>query len=425
MSPVVSSFAFTNRWTVAWTLLAATTLNFLDRQTLAVIAPQVQRDLGISSIGYAAVLNSFLTVYAVMYLLSGRIVDFLGTRRGLGFAIIWWSVAQLLHAFAHDLVSLCVLRALLAVGEAAIIPSCVKAVAEWFEPRERSTAVCIFETGLSIGPILAQPLVAWIALHQGWRSAFLYTGSAGFVMAAWWLLRYATPAEVKPAVAGDSRAPMAPRATGGAWRQLIASRAIWGVAVTRIFGDPVWHFYMGWLPKYFAEAKGLKLAESAAYLWIPFFAQMLGGLFGAWLAHRMIRRGAAPVAALYRIMLLSTPIISIGVLTIYAESLWLGILAVSVGGFALQVWGVSVETLPAEIFPAERVAAGVGLCGMLGTLGGVAFTAVTGYLVQHYSYTPVWFLSAVLCPVGWFVGWLLLRRNAPAAPASGPVAAQA
>jgi ACS family hexuronate transporter-like MFS transporter len=409
-------FPFGNRWAVAWTLLAATTLNFLDRQTLAVIAPQVQQDLGISSIGYAAVINSFLTVYAVMYLLSGRIVDFLGTRRGLGFAIIWWSIAQLLHAFAHDLVSLCVLRALLAVGEAAIIPSCVKAVAEWFEPRERSTAVCIFEAGLSIGPILAQPLVAWIALHQGWRSAFLYTGGAGFVMAAWWLLRYATPAA---AVAAARAAPTA----GGAWRHLIASRAIWGVAVTRIFGDPVWHFYMGWLPKYFAEAKGLKLAESAAYLWIPFFAQMLGGLFGAWLAHRMIRHGAPPVAALYRIMLLSTPIISIGVLTIYAESLWLGILAVSVGGFALQVWGVSVETLPAEIFPAERVAAGVGLCGMLGTLGGVAFTAVTGYLVQHYSYTPVWFLSAVLCPVGWFVGWLLLRRNAPGAPASGTAVA--
>jgi ACS family hexuronate transporter-like MFS transporter len=242
-------------------------------------------------------------------------------------------------------------------------------------------------------------------------------------MAAWWLLRYHAPIAETSTVVGDSHAK--PPATRSAWKQLLSNRAIWGVAVTRIFGDPVWHFYMFWLPKYFSDAKGLKLSEIGAFVWIPFFAQMLGGLFGAWLAHRMIRRGMAPVPALYRLMLLSTPIICCGVLTVYSESTALAILAVSVGGFALQVWGISVETLPAEIFPAERVALGVGLCGMLGTLGGVAFTAATGYLVQHYSYTPVWFLSAVLCPVGWVVGWWLLRRNTLYQPHTTPSAPRA
>src|SRR5687767_13553526 len=205
------------KWGVAFMLLAATTLNFLDRQALSVLAPTLQKELQISTVGYSYVVNSFLAVYATMYLLSGRIVDWLGTRRGLGFAVIWWSAAQMAHAWSNGLVSLCICRALLAIGEAAVIPSAVKAVAEWFDAKERGVAVGIFEVGLSLGPMLAPPLVAWIALRYDWRAAFLWTGIAGFVYAAAWLSYYRPLREDAPEAAAAVRnAPL----FGPAWREM-------------------------------------------------------------------------------------------------------------------------------------------------------------------------------------------------------------
>ena len=398
------------------TLLIATTVNFLDRQTLSVLAPVLQRELDISTVGYSAVVNSFLTVYAVMYLMAGRMVDWLGTRRGLGLAIIWWSIAQLLHAYVTGLVSLCVMRALLAFGEAAVVPSAVKAVAEWFEAKDRGLAVSVFEAGLSLGPMLAPPLVVALSLHFGWRAAFLCTGSVGFVVAFVWLLCYRTPAANPTPPSGAAESKPAARS---AWRELFRNRAIWAVGVTRIFGDPVWFFYLFWLPKYLSEAKNLTLTSIGAFAWIPYFAQILGNFAGGAAASALIRRGMSPVRARFRVMLCSSVVVSCGVLSVLTDNLPLVLLAISAGAFALSVWGINVETLPTDIFPAERVAAGVGLCGLLGTLGGVVFTAVTGYVVQHYSYTPIWIASAVMYPIGWLAAWRLMPPRV-ASPAAAP-----
>jgi ACS family hexuronate transporter-like MFS transporter len=233
-----------------------------------------------------------------------------------------------------------------------------------------------------------------------------------------WLLFYRTPAA---SGAADSSLPIdstraqrpspSSERLGSAWAELFRSRAIWGVAITRIFGDPVWFFYLFWLPKYFNDAKHMSLSSIGAFAWIPYAAQILGGLFGGWLADRLIRRGLPPVQARLRVMLYAMPVLSCGVLSVLTDSLPLVMLTVSIGSFALQGWGICVETLPSDIFPAERVAAGVGLCGMLGTRGGVVFTAATGYVVQHYSYSPIWVASALMFPIGWLVGWTLLRRN--------------
>ena len=175
-------------------LLAATTINYIDRQTLSVLAPLLQKELHFSSLQYSYAVNSFLAVYAVMYLLMGRVLDYLGTRRGLGVAVVLWSVAEMLHGSVVGIKTLCLYRAMLGIGEAAIIPGGVKAVAEWFNPKQRGVAIGTFEMGLSLGPLFAPPLVVWIALHYTWRDAFVWTGVLGLMWSIPWLLCYRTPA---------------------------------------------------------------------------------------------------------------------------------------------------------------------------------------------------------------------------------------
>ncbi|HWQ55468.1 MAG TPA: MFS transporter [Bryobacteraceae bacterium] len=383
-------------------LLAATTINYVDRQTLSVLAPLLQREMRLTSLDYSYVVNSFLVVYSICYVLAGAMVDRLGTRRGLGYAVVWWSLAEMLHAFATGLVSLCVARALLAVGEAAIIPAGVKAISEWFEDRERGLAVGIFEMGLSIGPILAPPLVVWIAMRQNWRYAFLWTGATGLVWAIPWLLLYR-----RPAVAASASASDVP------WAKVARSRSVLAVGLARFFGDPVWYFYLFWLPKYLADARGLSMASIGAFAWIPFVAALAGGLAGGGISSRLVRAGMPPVRARQAVLLASGLLVSAGVLSVYAASLFGAMLAVSAGAFAMQCWGANLDTLPTDLFPSEQVARAVGLCGLFGSVGGILFMAVTGYLVQHYSYTPVWIATAVMYPVGYLLLRVLLRGYDP------------
>lgn len=379
-------------------LLVATTINYVDRQTLSVLAPVLQKELSITTLEYAYIVNSFLAVYSVMYLLGGRIVDRVGTRRALGYGIVWWSLAEILHGWMTGFRGLCLARALLAVGEAAIIPSGVKAVAEWFTSKERGLAVGTFEIGLSLGPIIAPPLVVWISLQQGWRHAFFWTGLAGLIWAVPWLLFYRAP----------NVAPQGPRQNAedrdesrrASWRELFRSREVWALGLGRFFGDPVWYFYLFWLPKYLSDAKGLSLTGIAAFAWTPYLASLLGGLAGGALSGWLIQRGWETVAARRRVLLWSSVIVSSGVLSMYMESIFLVMLAIGAAAFAMQSWGVTLDTLPGDLFPPERVGQVVGLCGFLGAIGGVAFTSLTGYIVQHYSYAPIWVASAMMYPAG-------------------------
>lgn len=383
-------------------LLVATTINYLDRQTLSVLAPVLQKELSISSLEYSYIINSFLAVYSVMYLLVGRAVDLVGVRWGLGCGIVVWSLAEILHGRARGFEDLCLARALLAIGEAAIIPSGVKAVAEWFEAKQRGVAVGTFEIGLSLGPIIAPPLVVWLSLQWGWRSAFVWTGVLGLFWAIPWLLWYRTPSN--PAPRNEGSRPVS-------WLATLSSRSVWAVGLARFFGDPVWYFYLFWLPKFLSEAKGLSLASIGAFAWTPYLASMLGGLSGGAISSWMIARGVDPVTARKRVLLFSSIVVSSGVLCIYLESLVWTLVSIGVAAFAMQCWGVNLDTLPGDLFPAERVAQSVGLAGMLGSLGGVAFTAAIGYLVQYYSYTPVWIATAVTYPLGLCCLHALLGRR--------------
>jgi ACS family hexuronate transporter-like MFS transporter len=391
-------------------LLVATTINYIDRQTLSVLAPLLQKELHLSSLEYSYVINSFLVVYAVMYLLMGGVVDRVGTRKGLGLAIIWWSLAEMLHGAAIGIKTLCLFRALLAVGEAAIIPSGVKAVAEWFKPKQRAVAVGTFEMGLSLGPLLAPPLVVWISLRYGWRQAFFWTGIMGLIWVVPWWLFYRAPADMVPTQSNPKK-QVQPESMK--WAELFQSRKAWAIGCARFFADPVWYFYLFWLPKYMADAKGLSLKLIGELAWIPYLASLIGGVMGGAASSWLVRRGVATVKARQCALLLSSMMVASGVFSIYLTSLFSLMVVTSLAAFAMQVWGANVDTLPIDLFPAEHVAQTTGFAGLSGAVGGILFTAGTGYAVQHYSYTPVWVASAVMYPLGLTLSSLLLRRTSP------------
>lgn len=383
-------------------LLTGITINYVDRQTLSLLAPALRQDLGISSLEYSYIVNSFLVVYSVMYSISGGIVDRLGTRRGLGIAVIWWSIAEMLHAFANGTIAFCICRALLAVGEAAIIPGAVKAIAEWFSSRERSVAISIVEMGLSLGPMIAPPIVVRIALHQGWRYAFVWTSVAGLLWSAPWWYFYRSPLASKSELAAKARKtfPLS---------KLLHSRDLWGVGAGRFFGDPVWYFYLFWLPKYFNESKGLSLESIGTFAWIPYVASLIGGLVGGFASRQLVRRNRSPVIARLIVMAVSGALVSTGVLCIYTSQLFWTLLVISVASGAMLCWGVNLDTLPTDLFDSGQVAQVMGICGLMGSSGGILFTALTGYLVQNGSYTYVWIVSAFMYPAGFLIMSLLLN----------------
>jgi ACS family hexuronate transporter-like MFS transporter len=396
--------------TVVLLLLSATIINYVVRQTLPVLAPQLQQELHLSSLQYSYALNSFLVVYAVMYPLMGRFVDRIGTRNGLGLAVAFWSVIQMLHATATGLRRLCVWRALLAIGEAAIIPGSVKAVSEWFDAKRSGIAVGTFEMGLSLGPLIAPPLVVGISLRYGWHQAFVLTGLLGLIWLVPWFALYYTP----PSAMRAHNSPRhEPRKTIP-WAELFRSREAWAIGVARFFADPVWYFFLFWTPKYLSDSRGMSLSSIAVFAWIPYLASLAGGLAGGTASSWLVRRGVNTIRARLWVMFASAILVSSSVFTVYLSRLLWVLIVMSTAAFAMLLWGATVDTLPIDLFPSERTAQVVGFGGLMGALGGILFTAGTGYVVQHYSYTPVWVASAVMYPFGLVLSFLLLRRSQPA-----------
>lgn len=375
------------RWVMISLVFLATVINYLDRQTLSVVAPELMREFGMSNVTYSRIVFAFMLAYTVMNGVSGPMIDRLGTRLGYSICVAWWSAAAVLHVFAMGPVTLGIARFLLGMGEAGNWPAAVRVVAEWFPVRERALASGIFNSGSSIGAVIAPPLVAWLALSFGWRSAFAAIGMTGFLWLLLWRLTYQKPPQTLDAAVEEKTTPI---------RQLLRERFVWTFTLSKVFMDPVWYFYIFWFPQYLQNARGFDLAAVGKFAWIPFltadFGNLLGGAFSGWLLRRSITPPMARKISICCFSLLMTA--AIPAVLVKEVSASIALVSLATLGYTGAV--ANMLSLPADVFPRNTVASIWGLASMGSGFGGMVFSLLTGWLVDRYSFVPAFFAFGLI-----------------------------
>jgi len=378
----------------------ATAINYLDRQTLSVAAPVLRDQFHMSNEEYSRVVFAFLLAYTIMNGVSGPLIDRLGTRLGYGLCIAWWSAAAFLHAFARGAASLGVFRFLLGIGEAGNWPGGVKVVAEWFPEKERALACGVFNSGSAVGAILAPPIVVYIMAKSGWPAAFAVVGVTGFVWLAIWWPVYRTPGGrgSQGAKLESARIPV---------RQLLRSRFVLAFTFSKIFLDPVWYFYIFWFPEYLKRARSFDMASIGEYAWIPFAVAGLGNFAGGFLSGNLLRRGFSVTAARKGSVTFFAALMLSAIPAVLARDAWVSIAMVSIAMFGYTGALANMLSMPADVFPGGAVASVYGLASMGSGFGGMLFTLITGWVVDRYSYVPVFIGFGILPLVCASILWIL------------------
>lgn len=396
------------RWWIAGLLFLATVINYLSRQTLSVLAPTIRDQYHLTNAGYSVIVFAFLLAYTFSQAGFGKIMDWIGTRMGMTLAIVWWSVASILHATSCSAFQFAIWRFFLGIGEAGNWPGAVKAIAEWFPPKERAFATAIFNSGSCIGAPIAPPLVVWIAVTWNWQMAFIVTGALGFVWALFWLYLYHAPSkhpnikneELVYITQGGMQATSAvqPSAQNRRWIKLFADRNTLALMAARLFADPVWWFYVFWLPEYFKRERNFTLEMIGLLVWIPFLTADIGNLIGGGLSSYLIKRNVSVVKSRKIVMCASALLMLAGIPAVFVSNAWLALALISVATFAYSSWGTNILTVPADVFEHGSVASVTGLSGTGGAIGGMTFMLLVGIVVDRFSYGPV-FIAAGIMPV--------------------------
>jgi len=382
------------RWTVVALLFGATTVNYIDRQVLGILAPTLTRELGWRETDYARIVSWFSVAYGFGLLGMGRFMDRIGVRVGLSVAVGLWSLASMAHALVRTVGGFGVARALLGVGESGNFPASVKTVAEWFPKRERALATGIFNAGSNVGVILAALLVPWIALALGWRWAFIATGALDLVWLAAWLTLYRDPGRhprVSPAELAWMRSdPVEPAGTVP-WRSLLGRRQTWAFIVGKAMTDPVWLFYLFWLPKFLDASFGVRLAGLAAPLVVIYVAADVGSVTGGWISGALIKRGWSVNLGRKTALLVAALAIVPTIFAPAAGRMWVAVSIVGVAAAAHQWWSANLFTTVSDMFPRHAVASVVGIGGFAGMFSAFAFQRLTGALLEATggSYAPI------------------------------------
>ena len=389
-------------WRIATLLFFATLLNYFDRQILSLVSPVLRVQFSLSAVQYSHLLNSFLLGYTLLQLMAGLVVDRIGARTSMILAMLWWSLAGAAAAFARtpNQIALCLF--LMGVGESANWPTAVKAVQQWFPPEKRAVAVGFFNSGSSVGAILAPFVVTRLTLHYSWRAAFIACGVLGFLWVVPWRVVYQYMPQSEPDVSPQ-------RERGLSF--LRDSRA-WGVIGARFFADSIWFFYIFWLPDYLTHVQHLSLAAVGSLAWIPFVAAGLGNFAGGAASGKLVRRGYQPPRARLTVMGISAAVMVSGAAIRFCHHPGLALALISTVVFAYSSWAANVLTLPSDLFPASRVAAVVGTSGTVAGLGGMLTTHISGFVIDRFSYGPV-FIGLGCLPALAFLCSLLAARAIP------------
>ena len=390
-------------------LLGETTINFIDRQVLSVLAPTLRGEFHLSNSQYAAIINAFMATYAVALTLAGYALDRLGVGRGLTLSVSWWSAAGMLTALARGPLSLGLFRSLLAVGEAGAWPAFAKATAAWVPSEARTLAIGVCNSGSSLGAMIAPPLVVGVTAIAGWRGAFIATGALGFL----WVLAFQLFRRTHPNMA---RAESTLIAAGDRvrWVELLRYRQTWAVFFCRFFADPLWFFYVFWIPEFLARERGLNLGGIAAVAWIPFLVADLSNFSGGYLALRLQRAGWSVNRTRKTMMVMGTVLSLAGILAVFSHSLFWTIALISVAIYFWMFWSITIHSLPGDYFPPRAVASVYGIGGTGSTLGTVISTWAVGRILDSaHSYAPVFIGLGLLMPIALLAGTALMGRVEP------------
>jgi ACS family hexuronate transporter-like MFS transporter len=381
-------------WVILTLLFLATVLNYVDRQTLSILAPTVQQDLKIDDIAYSRIVQAFLIAYTAAYLLAGWVTDKLGAKITLALFLAWWSLANMATGWVRGATELGFVRAMLGIGEPGIYTAGPKAIQEHFAPEKRGFAFGIFTSGAMVGATLAPPLIGGVALTWGWRSAFILSGGLGFVLLAAWLLLYPRSTREKAADAEPVQ-----------WMKILNDPSVWGLAASRMLSDPVWYFYLFWFPKYLTDERGMSLLAVAKSAWVVYLAADIGSVGGGWISGRLIRRGVSPAKSRLLAMSGAALLSPLGVLIAFHPSIHAALAIGALVAFAHLVLQINVSTLIIDTYPKQVVATVFGVIAAGSGLGGIFSTGLVGHLVAGGSYDIVFFLMGVLHPLSCIAAW--------------------
>jgi len=408
------------RWLIVALIAVATVINYIDRNALAVMWPQISKDVGATKEDYALLVTVFMLFYAAGQFVFGRLFDIIGTRMGFALSIAVWSISIALHSVTHSILSFSIVRAMLGISEAGAWPGAVKANAEWFPARERALAQGVFNAGASIGAIISAPLIAVLFLWLGWRGTFILIGAIGFVWLLPWLIIYRAGPDKHPWVSAAERAlildapaeqPAVPKVEYVPnVRQLLGHRQTWGILTTRFFIDPIWWLFVSWLPIYLADTFGFDIKQIGIFAWVPYVGAMIGSLGGGWLSGRLIGAGWSVDRARKWVITLGGAIMAPALLgaVLATDPVW-AVVTIAFVLFGFQIAIGNIQTLPGDIFNGKSVGSLAGLGGM----AAVAGTLITTWLVPvmtRDSYAPIFILVAALVPASLLALWLVTGR---------------
>jgi len=406
------------RWVICGLLFFGVTKNYMDRQVLGVLKGSLQHEFGWNEIDYGNLVFSFQAAYALGMIFVGRLIDRLGTRIGYAVAMVFWSLASMGHALAFSLAGFVAARFALGFWEAGVFPASIKCVAEWFPKKERALATGIFNAGTNIGAIVTPLIVPWIAVHLGWRWAFLMTGALGFAWLMLWLWLYRKPEEHSYCSGGEREYIQsdAVEQTGKIkWSQLLPHRQTWAFAAGKFMIDPIWWFYLFWIPDYLQRQHGLHLTQIGLPILVIYVISDLGSIGGGWLSSSLIRRHFSINASRKWAMLICALSVVPVAVVFRVSGLWPARILIGLAAAGHQGFSANLYTLTSDLFPSRAVASVVGIGGMAGAIGGMLIAEIVGHLLQWTgSYTIPFFMAASAYLIALLLIHLLSPKLIPA-----------
>lgn len=401
------------RWVICALLLFGTTKNYMDRQVLGILKDTLQHNFHWNEIDYGNLVSAFQIAYAVGMLLVGWLIDKLGTRLGYALAMIFWSLASMGTALAHSLNGFMLSRYALGFGESAVFPASIKAVAEWFPKKERALATGIFNAGTNVGAIITPLIVPWMVVHWGWRSAFIGIGALGFVWLVFWLLIYRKPAEhprvSRPELDYISSGLTEPTGKIG-WATLIPMRQTWAFVLGKFLTDPVWWFYLFWVPGFLQSKHGLALTGLGIPVMVIYVISDVGSVAGGWLSSSLIKRGRSVNAARKIAMLICAIGVTPVVFAYRVGSTWSAVFLIGLAAACHQGFSANLFTLTSDMFPARAVGSVVGIGGMAGAIGGFFIATVVGHVLQ---WTGSYMIPFVIAGAAYLLALAAIHALAP------------